>query len=122
MTRARILVVEDEIVSRLFMVRTLQTLDYQVVATASTGEEAIECADQTNLDLIIMDIGLGGSMNGAEAAKIICAQHRINCLFISAYTRDELSRRYSLPESFHYLSKPLLGDQLQRKIEEILTK
>ena len=48
--------------------------DFQVIAEAGDGEEAIKLADALNPDMIIMDIGMP-RVNGLEATRRIKASH-----------------------------------------------
>ena len=50
---------------------TLISLGYDVVGIAGTGERAIELADEKKPDIILMDIMLGGQLDGiATTVKI----------------------------------------------------
>src|SRR2546427_5574839 len=62
----RILVVEDDAVTSLFLHDMLRRLDHDVVALASTGGEAIRWAEAEQPDVILMDIWLAGPMSGID--------------------------------------------------------
>ncbi len=49
--------------------------DFQVVAEAADGNEAVELADEVNPDLIIMDVQMP-SMGGFEATRTILQRTR----------------------------------------------
>jgi CheY-like chemotaxis protein len=93
MTQVRILVVEDEAIIALGLQRRLQRLGYLVPTTASSGEEAIELAEQQQPDVIFMDIGLRGEIDGIEAAKQIRARFDIPIVFLTAYTDTDTRQR-----------------------------
>jgi CheY-like chemotaxis protein len=69
MTKAKILVVEDQNIVALNIRNKLKNLGYTVPGTAATGEEAIRKAELTHADLVLMDIMLKGEMDGIEAAR-----------------------------------------------------
>ena len=71
MTKARILVVEDEVIVARDLQRTLTRLGYDVPAIAASGEEAVERVAATQPDLVLMDIHLSGEMDGIAAADQI---------------------------------------------------
>jgi len=114
-----ILVVEDEKISSMLLEHLLTQLGCDVSGTASTGEEAIQKAESSQPDLIIMDVGLKGTMNGIEAAHAICQRHQIPILFLTAYTYEEISRNDNLPDIFGFLSKPVMVEELREKLNEL---
>ncbi|MBM4242166.1 MAG: response regulator, partial [Euryarchaeota archaeon] len=72
MSSKKILVVEDDAIASMDIQRTLQLWGYEVVAVASSGEEAVEITEELKPDLILMDVVLKGEMDGIDAAhKII---------------------------------------------------
>lgn len=117
-----ILVVEDEMVSSLFLIHCVKRMGHRVVGTASTGEDAIGQALALGPDLVIMDVGLKGDMNGAQAADLIYRRQHIPILFVSAYTHEEICRQADLPEIFDYLPKPIVAEQLALKLETMLER
>jgi CheY-like chemotaxis protein len=69
--QVRILVVEDFEPFRRFVCATLQARpEWQVIAEASDGLQAVQKAEELKPDLILLDIGLPG-LNGIEAARRI---------------------------------------------------
>lgn len=63
----RIGIVDDHAIIRTALQATLEThVDFRVVATAATGEDAIGISTAGNLDLLLMDLGLRGT-SGIEA-------------------------------------------------------
>ena len=79
-----ILVTEDESIVRKDIERSLQKLGYNVVASADTGEKAIELAKAHQPDLALMDIMLKGDMTGIEAAAEIKKDTDIPIIFLTA--------------------------------------
>ena len=71
MTNARILIVEDEAITVSALKRELASLGYQVAATASTADEALNAVELHKPDLVLMDITLAGTVNGIVAAVAI---------------------------------------------------
>ena len=117
-----ILIVEDEMVSCLFLTHCVSRMGHRVAGTASTGEDAIEQAHSLRPDLVIMDVGLKGEMNGAQAADAIYRGRRVPILFVSAYTHEEICRHTDLPEIFDYLPKPIDARQLECKLRVMLER
>lgn len=67
----RVLVVEDHIPFRRFILATLSTKsNLRIICEVGDGGEAVQKAEELKPDLILLDIGLP-TMNGIEAARVI---------------------------------------------------
>src|SRR3712207_7031320 len=69
--RLRVLVVEDEGVLSGYIEDVLERAPFEVVGVAATGAEALEMAERTRPDLALVDLALGGGMDGAEAGRLL---------------------------------------------------
>ncbi|SMF28284.1 PAS domain S-box-containing protein/diguanylate cyclase (GGDEF) domain-containing protein [Alteromonadaceae bacterium Bs31] len=111
--KARILVVEDELIVARDIEMELRNLGYEVLGHCTSGEEAIDIARNQTLDLILMDIQLAGEMDGIDAAQIFRTQFSIPVVFISAFDADELLARAKLTEPYGYIVKPFSERELR---------
>ena len=75
-SRPGILIVDDNAVLAEDMARSLRNMGYDVVGSVSSGEEAVQVAEATRPDLVLMDIVLQGGIDGMEAAKRIVTRPR----------------------------------------------
>jgi two-component system sensor histidine kinase/response regulator len=116
------MVVEDERVLALDLSDTLEDLGYEVAGMASTGEEAIELARQLHPQLILMDVGLAGDIDGITAAETIRDEHDIPVVFLTAHADDDTLHRATRSEASAYLVKPFKGPDLRCVIEIALHK
>jgi CheY-like chemotaxis protein len=66
MDKTKIMIVEDEAIVAEDLSRQLTNLGYDVVATAYSGEEAVEKVREIYPDLVLMDIVLAGKMDGIQ--------------------------------------------------------
>ena len=80
-----ILVVEDERLIARDIAMQLQDLGYTPVGPATTGEQAIEMAQELHPQLVLMDVHLASSMDGITAAQAIRSQFGIPTIFLSAF-------------------------------------
>ncbi|MEE8389798.1 MAG: GAF domain-containing protein, partial [Anaerolineae bacterium] len=122
MAKAQILIVEDEIIIAESIRNRLENLDYDVLAVVASGEEAIEKAGETHLNLVLMDIDLAGDMDGIEAAEQIRARFHIPVIYLTAFADDETLRRAKITEPYGYILKPLQLRDLRTNIEMALYK
>ncbi len=122
MERPMILVVEDEAIVAKTLERRLQSLGYGVVGSALSGEEAIRTCKDKNPDLVLMDIGLQGDMDGIDAAEIIKDEYHIPVIYLTAYSDEKTLERAKITEPFGYLLKPFEVLDLKSAIEMALYK
>jgi DNA-binding response OmpR family regulator len=66
----RALVVDDEERIRYFLKETLRRVGYAVV-TASSGEEALDLLRDTSFDVAVVDLNLGGHVDGLRVLEAI---------------------------------------------------
>ena len=87
----RILIVDDHTILREGMNSLLSNLDdIRVVGSASSGEQAVNLAQELHPEVILMDIVMGG-MNGLEATRWIKEQDASTKVIIIS---SEVTREY----------------------------
>jgi PAS domain S-box-containing protein len=119
---SRILVVENEgIISKDIALR-LRTLGYEVTGIEAYGESAVEHSRASRPDLVLMDIELGGPMDGIEAATIITSTLNVPVVYLTANADQDVMDRARLTEPFGYLIKPFESRELHSTIQMALYK
>ena len=117
----RVLVVEDEILIRKYVILLLENVGCTVVGETAYAEKAIRLAGEKSPDLILMDIRLKGDMDGIEAAKEISSHSNAAILFMSACDYQKKVEALKIPNTLGYLNKPLedyeLGPYLKKLAE-----
>ena len=120
MKKIRILVVEDHAIVREGTCRVLeQETDFEVVAEAGDGEEAVKLAKKFTPDVALIDIVMP-KLNGIEATKRIKALYpAVTVLILSAYDDDQFV--FSLLEAgaAGYLLKSVHGHELVAAIRAV---
>jgi PAS domain S-box-containing protein len=122
MTATRVLVVDDEIIIAREVETRLMNLGYEVVEIASSGQEAVDLAERTRPDLVLMDIVLKGDTDGIEAAAEIRKRWGIPIIYLTAYADEVTLRRAQVTEPFGYIVKPFTERELRANIEMALYK
>ncbi|HLO50090.1 MAG TPA: EAL domain-containing protein [Kamptonema sp.] len=117
MSRAKILIVEDESIIAEDIADSLKTLGYQIIAIVFSGEEAIQLAGDMQPDLVLMDIQLQGEMDGITAAEQIRAQFQIPVVYLTAYADDNTLQRVNATKPFGYVVKPFEEKNLHSAIQ-----
>ena len=119
-TPDRILIVEDEFAVAMELEDHLNAFGYTVVDHVMTGAEAVERADEADLDLILMDVRLDGPMDGVEAARTIRESQRLPVVFVTAYSDDETLNRATETTPYGYVVKPFEKREVYATVEVAL--
>ncbi len=85
MQKTRVMVVEDEVLIGLMLVRKLRAYGYEVDDVVTTGEESVERAGRTRPSVVLIDVTLAGQMNGIEAARKIKDKYSIPIIIFTGY-------------------------------------
>jgi CheY-like chemotaxis protein len=122
MKPATILVVEDENIIAKDLTNRLSQMGFAVSQVASSGEEAIRVASVSKPDLVLMDIGLRGRIDGIEAARSIQTHLHIPVVFLTAYPEDHLNLQPKLDEPAGYVAKPFEDGELYSALKRFFAK
>lgn len=117
-----VLIVENDHVQAANLKSQLQKLDYSVMATVPTGEEALELVAQERPDVVVMDIDLDGSLDGIETANRIFAEYAIPIIYLSHHDDVMTYRSARRNIRAEYVSKPLSVVNVLNAIENLLFK
>jgi DNA-binding NarL/FixJ family response regulator len=109
----RVLIVDDYEPWRRQVCSLLQrSAEWQVIAEASDGLEAIETADSHQPDVILLDVGLPG-LNGIEAARRILERNPISrILFVSEHHSQDIAETALATGARGYIIKSDAGREL----------
>ena len=118
---ARILVAEDEVISRMDLREMLENLGYAVVAEAGDGVTAVNLARELRPDLVLMDIKMP-ELDGIAAAGAISADTVAPVLLLTAYSDREFVDRAVDAGVMGYLVKPFAEAQLKPAIDVALER
>lgn len=122
MEEKNILIVEDELLVQLSIVEFLESLGYENCHTASSCEEALEVAEENQLDLALMDINIVGDRDGIDTAKLLKQNRDIPIIFLTAYCDDKILQRAKEIEPAGYLIKPIRFNELKATLTMVLHK
>jgi PAS domain S-box-containing protein len=117
-----ILIVEDETIIAIDIETRLTALGYNVTGSAKSGEEVLSILEKSRPTLILMDINLGGKMDGIQAASIIKEKYDIPVIYLTAYADENTLSRAKLTQPYGYIIKPFDGLAVRSAIETALYK
>ena len=106
MTPATLLLVEDDAILALHLRDILEHNGYRVAGILARGEEVSPfVANHGGVDLILMDIELGGAMTGIAAAAQL--RQRVPVIFLTAFSQEPLLDQAKAVAPYGYLIKPV---------------
>ncbi|MBI3454972.1 MAG: response regulator [Candidatus Rokubacteria bacterium] len=116
--RAKILVVDDEDVTRQFIVSALQGAQRQIL-TAASGEEALEIAKQTDLDLVLLDLVMTGISGVETFRQLHVLRPELPVVIVTGYPDSDLMSRALEIGPFTVITKPIDINQIQKVVDVI---
>ena len=121
----RILVVDDNTITRKVVLNLLQKYNHEI-STSSSAEEALEKIYKDAFDLVLMDIELPG-MHGNDATKILRdhpdpVKSAIPVIAMTGNVQKEDMERYLADGMSGVLPKPIDPEKLVETINEIADK
>jgi two-component system, chemotaxis family, chemotaxis protein CheY len=115
-----VLIVDDIPFVRKTLKQILTNLGYRVVGEAETGEEAIHVFQETNPDLVTMDLVMP-IMNGVEATrKIIQLNPSAKVIILSAMMQENLVSDAIIAGAKDYIMKPFQTDEVSRVLNNVI--
>ena len=121
MKRARILLVDDEVVFANNMCRLLQSRGYHPVAVNS-GESALELLREREFDVVVLDLRMPGLDGVTTLREIRDARHPAEVLILTGHGAIDSAFEAVKLGAFDYLAKPCAVEDLVAKIDAASAK
>jgi two-component system, response regulator PdtaR len=116
MGNLRVLIADDDPIIRLDLKQMLENLEYEVVAEAGDGQQAVKLARETSPDICILDVKMP-VMDGIDAVNILTEENIAPAILLTAYSDKQLVDRAKAAGVFAYLVKPFKPSDLPPAIE-----
>lgn len=117
-----ILIVEDEIIIGMNLKNKLQSMGYNVCGVVNSWEDAAEKLEQTQIDLVLMDISIKGEIDGIELGRQIIEIMKIPVIFITVHSDYLTIQRADHIQHSGYIIKPFKEEDLKVTIQKALRK
>jgi len=118
-----VLLVDDEEIVQITIKGILKRLGYSVF-TADNGQQAIQLFQRLKdqIDLILLDLTMP-VMGGADALnEIRKIRPDVSVILFSGFNRDEAIRRLPAQNITGFMEKPVLIDELGKRVQEFFEK
>jgi two-component system, cell cycle sensor histidine kinase and response regulator CckA len=119
-----ILVVEDDPITRNFIVHVLTGQGYRVFEADTAAEAVIVCDTLKNqpLDLLITDHAVPSTTGRELAERIMQSCPNIKVLHLSVWPYSRLEEENGVLPGSSFLQKPFTGGQLMFLVQNLLTQ
>jgi DNA-binding NarL/FixJ family response regulator len=109
----RLLIVEDQQLVALDLKGVLTEMGYEVVGLAANPESAIALAREHHPDLALMDINLGGPVDGIATAERLQREFGVPSVFVTAYDDERTLGSAAIAEPYGYVLTPFQARELR---------
>jgi two-component system chemotaxis response regulator CheY len=108
----KVLVVDDSAAMRMLITASLQDSEFDVVAAAKDGQEALQFFKDTAPDLVLLDIVMPG-MSGVETLeKIMAVDKNAVVIMASSMGTDDAVQGALKAGAKNFLQKPIEQDAM----------
>lgn len=111
------MIVEDDINISREIKFILSLLHYDVLNCFTNGECALNALETSTPDIILMDIELGGDLDGIETAILIKELHDVPVIFTTSHAEGETIERAKKAQPYGYIVKPVRESDIQATLE-----
>lgn len=106
-TRARVVIVDDEPITRLDLKMMVEAENFEVVGQAGNGFDAIEVCKKEKPDIVLMDIKMPG-VDGLRASEVIKNEgYAKEIILITAFSDKEYVEAAKQNNIYGYVVKPV---------------
>jgi DNA-directed RNA polymerase specialized sigma24 family protein/CheY-like chemotaxis protein len=114
----KVLIIEDEPIISLDLQSIVREMGHEVVATATTRDEAVRAARRTEPGLVLADIKLADGSSGIDAVRQILSELDVPIVFITAYPERLLTGER--PEPTFLVTKPFVPETVRVAVSQAL--
>jgi response regulator NasT len=119
--KRRVLVIDDHIPSKTFLVRALAQRGFEVVGEGESGKAALGLATSAAPDVVLMAVGLPDT-DGISVAREIMESSPLPIVLLTSHYEAETIERAKGAGVMAYLIKPLREEELLPTIELAISR
>lgn len=119
--KRRVLVLDDHLPSKAFLIRALTERGFEVVGEGKSGRDALRLAQAVTPDVILMAVGLP-DMDGISAASKIMKERAAPIVLLTSHYEPGTIERAKAAGVMAYLVKPLREEELLPAVELAISR
>jgi DNA-binding NarL/FixJ family response regulator len=121
-TKLRALIVDDHTLVSQGLEMMVSMMDgLEAVGVVRSGEEALDCLDKQDVDIVLMDVNLGAGISGIETTRRIKERKPdTRALTLTMFTDPATVTQAVKAGANGYLSKAAGRDQVERAIRDVV--
>ncbi|GAA4351039.1 hypothetical protein GCM10023185_09390 [Hymenobacter saemangeumensis] len=117
MSKIQILIVEDERLYGDLLCEYLEELGHEPLGPVPTAAQAVALFEALKPDLVLLDIGLRGPVDGVELARQLSSRQPVPLIFITAFTDRPTFERARAVGALAFITKPFSQHTVQNAVE-----
>ena len=118
----RVVIVEDNFIIQMFLEEIISGMGHEILASTDNGDEALAMSKALSPDVILLDIGLSGELNGIELAAIIKEKYDIPFVFLTGNSDKLTLEKAKSTAPLHIIYKPIDEDKLKMEFNIVIEK
>ena len=116
MQKLRIAIVEDEAIILNTFSMHVRNMGHEVCGMAFDGNEAVKMINETNPDMVLVDLNLPGK-DGISVINEACINKMIPSVIITGHYSTKIINQANIPCVYGYLMKPVREAQVRAAID-----
>lgn len=117
--KLRISIVENDSTDAIAIKKNLEESGYEITGIYCSGKEAVKSISETETDVILIEIVLGGTVDGIDTVERIMLAQSIPVVFIAGSLDQINVSRMSFITNYTILLKPFTYSELIKAIEVV---
>ncbi len=116
-TGCKVLLVEDDPLIAGELAKRIAAMGHTVVGTAASRDEMIDACESQLPDVVLMDIGIRGPVDGIVAAYELFERYGLRVIYLTGDSDVSSMERAKATRPHAYLLKPVSAAELRGAIE-----
>ncbi|WP_162415978.1 LytR/AlgR family response regulator transcription factor [Cyclobacterium roseum] len=112
----KILILEDDLLQATHLAQSVRKLGYLVSGIENSGEKAVLHFQEHRPELVLVDIGLKGKLNGIEAVTRMQEIQEVKAIFLTGNIGQDFFEEAKSTRPFAFIAKPFQAVELERTL------